>query len=364
MAEIRKQPGKATARAQVPWVTTPANPAPWGNTLRIDRRRAGRASPRLVSVVIPVFNEADSLPGLLVKLVAVLRGLDRPFEIIAVNDGSSDCSLPVLRRLAATMPELKVIDFRRNYGQTAAMMAGIDHAGGGIIVPIDADLQNDPEDIPALLGKIDEGYDVVSGWRTERKDAPWRRNLVSRLANRLISKISGVPLNDYGCTLKAYRAEVMRGLRLYGEMHRFIPIYASWMGARVTEIPVRHNPRRFGSSKYGLERVVKVVLDLIVVRFLDKYLSKPIYLFGGSGMLSLLGSFAAFWLMVCLKVFDRISMITTPLPLLTAMMFLVGIVSILMGLIAEMLVRTYFESQGRSAYLIRELIKFERRDAA
>lgn len=348
----------------MPWITTVSQPADPKGAVRTERRRASRASARLVSVVIPVFNEADSLPDLLVRLLAVLRRLGRPFEIIAVNDGSSDCSLSVLRRLASTTPELKVIDFRRNYGQTAAMMAGIDHAGGGIIVPIDADLQNDPEDIPALLDKIDQGFDVVSGWRQDRKDAPWQRNLVSRWANKLISMISGVRLNDYGCTLKAYRAEMMRGMRLYGEMHRFIPIYASWMGARVAEIPVRHNPRQFGRSKYGLERVIKVVLDLIVVRFLDKYLVKPIYVFGGFGIISISGSFCTFVLMLYLKIFEQTSMISTPLPLLTAMMFLVGIVSILMGLIAEMLVRTYFESQGRSAYLVRELIKFERRDAA
>jgi len=319
---------------------------------------------RLVSVVIPVFNEAESLPGLLVKLLAVMRRLGRPFEIIAVNDGSRDCSLQMLRRLSATTRELRIIDFRRNYGQTAALMAGIDHAAGDVIVPIDADLQNDPDDIPKLLAKIDEGYDVVSGWRKERKDSRWRRTLLSRCANRLISKISGVRLNDYGCTLKAYRADIVRGVRLYGEMHRFIPIYASWMGARVTEVPVRHDPRRHGESHYGLERILKVALDLIVVRFLDKYLVKPIYVFGGFGVLSLLASFASFALMLYFKFFAQTSMISTPLPLLTAMTFLVGIVSILMGLIAEMVVRTYFESQGRSPYLVRELIQFGTRDAA
>jgi glycosyltransferase involved in cell wall biosynthesis len=364
MADIRKPPNKMPAGDRTPWVTTASNPPRSAGAVRSERRRTSRAAARLVSVVIPVFNEAESLPDLIARLLDVLRRLGRPFEIIAVNDGSSDGSLAVLRHLASQTSELRVIDFRRNYGQTAAMMAGIDHAGGGIIVPIDADLQNDPEDIPALLDKIDQGYDVVSGWRKDRKDAAWRRNLVSRWANRLISQISGVHLNDYGCTLKAYRAEVMRGMRLYGEMHRFIPIYASWMGARVTEIPVRHNPRQFGSSKYGLERVIKVILDLIVVRFLDKYLAKPIYVFGGFGLTSVMISFVTFMLMLYFKIFEQISMISTPLPLLTAMTFLVGIVSILMGLIAEMLVRTYFESQGRSAYLVRELIQFERRDAA
>src|SRR5262249_33227836 len=196
--------------------------------------------------------------------------------------------------------ELKIIDFRRNYGQTAAIMAGIDHAGGKVIVPIDADLQNDPEDIPLLLQKIDEGYDVVSGWRKDRRDARLRRTWISRIANKLISYISGVQLHDYGCTLKAYRAEMMGGMRLYGEMHRFIPIYASWMGARVAEIPVRHHPRQFGQSKYGLERVFKVILDLIVVRFLDQFFVKPIYLFGSFGLCSLLMAIGAFFLMLYL----------------------------------------------------------------
>jgi glycosyltransferase involved in cell wall biosynthesis len=292
----------------------------------------------------------------------VLRDHGMPYEIIAVDDGSSDGSVEVLRCQAETTAALKIVNFRRNYGQTAAMMAGIDHASGGIIVPIDADLQNDPADIPALLEKLDEGYDVVSGWRTERKDARFRRTMVSRVANRMISCISGVRLHDYGCTLKAYRADVMQGVRLYGEMHRFIPIYASWMGARVTEIPVRHNARQFGQSKYGLSRIFKVILDLIVVRFLDKYFVKPIYLFGGFGIFSLAVGALAFLFMLYLRFFENISMIQTPLPLLTVMAFLVGCMSILMGLIAEMLVRTYFESQGRTAYSVRELIKFDLTD--
>lgn len=312
-----------------------------------------------LSVVIPVHNEAESLPYLIQKLLGVLRELGQSFEIIAINDGSQDQSLEVLRRIALLTPELKVISFRRNYGQTAALMAGIDHAAGAVIVPIDADLQNDPNDIPALLAKIDEGYDVVSGWRKDRKDAPIKRNLVSTLANSLISRLSGVPLKDYGCTLKAYRAEVVRGVRLYGEMHRFIPIYASWMGARMTEIPVHHEARRFGTSNYGLERVAKVVLDLIVVMFIDRYFVKPIYVFGGFGILSLAVSALSFFAMVALKLFWHVSMISTPLPLLTVMTFLIGMMSVLMGLIAEMLVRTYFESQGKAAYFIREQINIE-----
>jgi glycosyltransferase involved in cell wall biosynthesis len=223
---------------------------------------------------------------------------------------------------------------------------------------IDSDLQNDPEDIPKILAKLDEGYDVVSGWRKDRKDAPFRRNFVSQLANRLISGISGISLNDYGCTLKAYRKDVLMGMRLYGEMHRFIPIYASWMGAKITEIPVRHYPRKFGKSKYGLERVVKILLDLAVVKFLDRYFVKPIYVFGGFGIFSLaIGAFSAV-LMICLKFFKGVSMISTPLPLLSAMTTLVGVMSILMGLLAEIMVRTYFESQQRPAYAVRQLVNF------
>lgn len=323
------------------------------------RRRATEAfsAPEL-SVIIPVFNEEGNIAPLFAALSPVLRRLSLRYEIIAVNDGSSDGTLAALKALAAQTPELKIIDFRRNYGQTAALMAGIDHASGATIVSMDADLQNDPEDIPALLQKIQEGYDVASGWRVDRKDAALSRNFVSRVANRLISRVSGVRLNDYGCTLKAYRADVVRGIRLYGEMHRFIPIYASWMGGKVVEVPVRHHARHAGKSKYGLERVVKVILDLIVVKFLDAYFVKPIYIFGGFGVLSLLMSVIFLCSLIYLKVVRGLSMILTPLPLLTAMAFLVGILSVLMGLLAEMLVRTYFESQGRSAYLVRELVNF------
>ena len=340
-------------------LSTAVSPIP---TARLPHDARAAAIP-VISVVVPVYNEVASLPILLDRLQEALGALGTPYEIIAVNDGSSDGSMDVLRQKAAVIAELKVVDFRRNYGQTAAMMAGIDYAAGSIIVPIDADLQNDPADIPALLAKLDEGHDVVSGWRTERKDARFRRTLISQIANRVISWISGVRLHDYGCTLKAYRADVMQGVRLYGEMHRFIPIYASWMGARVTEIPVHHNARQFGQSKYGLNRIVKVILDLIVVRFLDKYFVKPIYIFGGFGIFSLAVSVLAFLFMLYLRLFEGIAMISTPLPLLTVMAFLVGNISILMGLIAEMLVRTYFESQGRTAYTVRELIKFDPSDA-
>jgi len=315
-----------------------------------------------LSVIIPLYNEEENIAPLCQKLLPVLRRCGRSFEIIAVNDGSSDGSEALLERIAATLPELKVVSFRRNYGQTAAMMAGFDYASGRIIVTLDADLQNDPEDIPTLLAKIDEGFDVASGWRVDRRDAAIRRNLLSRIANRIISRISGVRLNDYGCTLKAYRADVVHGTRLYGEMHRFIPIYASWMGAKVVEVPVHHHPRHAGASKYGLERVAKVVLDLMVVKFLEKYFVKPIYIFGGFGLLSLGLSGAFFLGLVYMKLVQGLSMILTPLPLLSAMTFLVGILSILMGLLAEMLSRTYFESQGRTAYVVKKRINFPAED--
>jgi dolichol-phosphate mannosyltransferase len=282
--------------------------------------------------------------------------LGRDYEIIMVNDGSRDGSLAELRRLAQQHPEVKVLDLKRNSGQTAALMCGIDHSTGDIIIPIDADLQNDPADIPNLLAKLNEGYDVVSGWRRDRKDAAIRRNFVSSVANRVISKISGVHLRDYGCSLKAYRRSVLEGVRLYGEMHRFVPIYASWMGARITEIPVSHYPRMHGKSSYGLERIVKVILDLIVVKFLDRHLVKPIYVFGGFGLMSIAIALLALIWALYLKLVDGLSLIQTPLPLLSAMAFLIGITAILLGLMSEILVRVYFEAQDKRPYYVRERI--------
>jgi dolichol-phosphate mannosyltransferase len=329
-------------------------------TIPLRPRQEALRDPIFLSVITPIYNEEKNIPILIDQLLEVLQTLQRSFEIIAINDGSRDGSLVELRKQAALHPELKVVDFRRNYGQTAAIMAGIDHADGEVIISIDADLQNDPRDIPNLLAKLDEGYDVVSGWRKDRQDDAVRRNFVSRVANRVISRISGVRLHDYGCTLKAYRADVVKNVRLYGEMHRFIPIYASWMGAKVVDMPVRHYPRRHGHSNYGLERIVKVILDLIVVKFLDRYMVKPIYVFGGFGILSLLFGAGSFLAMIVLKIVEDISMISTPLPLVTVMALMTGVSSILMGLLAEMLVRTYFESQQRTNYHIRERINFER----
>jgi glycosyltransferase involved in cell wall biosynthesis len=308
-----------------------------------------------LSVVIPVYNERESLPALFDRLLPVLDAVGCTYEVVAVDDGSVDGSAEQLRQAASRYPEVRVITFARNFGQTAALMAGFDHSRGEVVVTLDADLQNDPQDIPALVARLHEGFDVVSGWRVERKDAALSRRLPSWLANRIISRMSGVELKDYGCTLKAYRREVMDGVRLYGEMHRLIPIYASWMGARVVEMPVRHHARQHGASHYGWSRVYKVMLDLLVAKFFGVYLVKPIYVFGGVGLLSILLSFVVLTWALALKLFAATSLIQTPLPLLAAMLFLMGCGSVLMGLLAEIMMRTYFESQDRKPYRLRTL---------
>jgi len=305
-----------------------------------------------ISVTIPVYNEEANLRTLREQLVPVLESLQQPWEVVFVNDGSTDGSAAVLDTLAESDPRLKVIHFRRNAGQTAAMMAGFDHARGDIIVPMDADLQNDPRDIPLLLSRLEEGFDVCSGWRTDRQDNVLLRKLPSRIANWLISKVSGVRLHDYGCSLKAYRRDVIKGVRLYGEMHRFIPIYASWLGAKVTEVPVRHHPRIAGSSSYGLERIVKVLLDLVVVKFLDRYALKPIYVFGGFGILNFVVSLVAGLAALYLKFWEGISFIQTPLPLLVVMSAITGVMCVLLGLVAEMVTRGWHESRGKQTYII------------
>ncbi len=311
-----------------------------------------------VSVFLPVYNEEPNLRPLHQKLDQSLTALGRSAEIVYVDDGSTDGSLKVLREIAANDPRVRVVALRRNYGQTAAMAAGIDAAKGKVLIPMDADLQNDPADIIRLLDKLDEGYDVVSGWRKNRKDKMVTRKIPSMIANRVISIIGGVPLHDYGCSLKAYRRESLEDVKLYGEMHRFIPIYASWAGARVTEIPVDHHPRTMGKSKYGLSRTLKVVFDLMTIKFMASYQTKPIYVFGTFGMLafaiSLLGGLYA----VFLKLFHKADFVQTPLPILSIVMFAVGVQFLLMGLLAEMLVRTYHESQAKPIYAVRERLGF------
>jgi len=311
-----------------------------------------------LSVVIPVYNEEESLPHLHQAVCAALKDLPRSWEVIYVNDGSRDGSMAVLEKLAAEDAEhVCVVEFRRNFGQTTGIAAGIDHARGEVIVFLDADLQNDPADIPAMLAKLDEGYDVVSGWRKNREDNALTRNLPSHMANWLISNVSGVHLHDYGCTLKAYRREVITGFRLYGEMHRFIPVYANAVGAKILEMPVKHHARQFGKSKYGLERTLKVVLDLIAVQFLTRYSAKPIYLFGGGGIgmfgLGLVGML----FLAIRKLLVQIDILTSPIFTLSVLLAMVGFQTILLGLIAELLVRTYHESQQKPTYTVRRFFR-------
>ena len=314
----------------------------------------------MLSVVIPVYNEEENLVRLHDELLGVLDSLGDGYEIIYVDDGSIDSSGELLRELASKEAAIKVVTFRRNFGQTAAIMAGIEYASGDVIATMDADQQNDPADIPKLLDRLDEGYDLVAGWRTDRKDKRFSRVLTSRVANWLISRISGIDLHDYGCTLKVYRCETIKRVRLYGEMHRFIPIYVSWQGGRVAEMPVSHRPRLAGQSKYGLERVIKVMLDLIVVQFLGRYETKPIYVFGGFGLLSMALAVVAGLQAVYYKLMGLKDFVETPLPLIAVMAMITGVMSILMGLLAEILVRTYYEAQQKNPYDVRETLNIDR----
>lgn len=310
-----------------------------------------------LSLIVPVYNEEQNLPLLFDAIRAALEPLGRAWEVVFVDDGSRDGSAGALKSLFARDPlHVRVIEFRRNFGQTAAIAAGIDHARGGVIILLDADLQNDPADIPMMLAKLDEGYDLVSGWRRHRKDNVFTRNLPSQLANGLISSVTGVHLHDYGCTLKAYRRDALEGFKLYGEMHRFIPVFAHSVGARIAEVEVHHHARKFGKGKYGLERTLKVVLDLFTVKFLLDYSSKPIYLFGGAGLaLMFLGLADLLYLFV--RRFWGIPAATSPLLLVGVMFAMMGFQSILMGLIAELLVRTYHESQSKPTYRIRAVFE-------
>lgn len=310
-----------------------------------------------LSLIVPVYNEEENLPILMEAICLSLQPLNREWEVIFVDDGSTDRGLEVLKRLVENDPEhVRVLVFRRNFGQTAAIAAGIDHSRGSIIILLDADMQNDPADIPILLAKLDEGYDLVSGWRKDRKDNRLTRTIPSNMANGLISRVTGVHLHDYGCTLKAYRRDSLEGFRLYGEMHRFIPVFAHSIGARITELPVRHHPRKFGKAKYGLERTIKVVLDLFTVKFLLDYSHKPMRIFGGAGVLLMFGSGILLSYVFIRKVFEGISILGSPLFQLGVMFFILGFQSILMGLIAELLARTYHESQKKPTYTIRKIL--------
>jgi glycosyltransferase involved in cell wall biosynthesis len=316
-----------------------------------------------LSLVIPVYNEEENLPLVYAAIDQALTPLKNTWEIIFVDDGSRDRSFDVLKLLVEKDPEhVRVLGFRRNFGQTAAIAAGIDHACGEIIVLLDADMQNDPADIPMLLAKLDEGYDLVSGWRKNRKDNRFTRTIPSNLANGLISWTTGVHLHDYGCTLKAYRRDALEGFRLYGEMHRFIPVFAHAIGARITELPVHHHPRKFGKAKYGLERTVKVLLDLFTVKFLLSYSNKPIYLFGGAGAALMAIGMADLLYLFIRRTFWAVPVFTSPLLQVGVMFVIMGFQSILMGLIAELLARTYHESQQKPTYTIRKAINISERN--
>jgi glycosyltransferase involved in cell wall biosynthesis len=314
------------------------------------------AAPKL-SVVVLVFNEAESVAPLYKELMGVFDTLGMTCDVVYIDDGSRDGSTERLAQFAMRDPRVRVVSFRRNFGQTAAVQAGIDNARGEVLIFMDGDLQNDPHDIPRLLQKMGEGYDVVSGWRKNRQDDA-ARVLPSKIANWIIARVTGVPLNDFGCTLKAYHRDVIQDVKLYGEMHRFIPVYASWVGARIAEIPVNHRPRSFGSSKYSLSRTSRVLLDLMTVKLLGSYSTKPIYFFG----------FAAFGLWALAFVFAAIVIIqkllppypfahNNPLLLLAVFLAIVGVQFILMGLLAELSIRTYHESQGKTTYVVREIIE-------
>jgi len=310
-----------------------------------------------LSLFLPVLDEEDNLRPMHAKIAAALDALRKTAEVIYVDDGSTDKSLDILREIAAQDDRVRVISLRRNYGQTAAMSAGIDAAKGEILIPMDADLQNDPADIKRLLDKLDEGYDVVSGWRKNRQDKLISRKIPSQIANKIISWIGDVPLHDYGCSLKAYRREVIQDVKLYGEMHRFIPIYASWAGARVTEIPVDHHARTMGKSKYGISRTVKVVFDLITIKFMAEYHTKPLYVFGAFGMLAFFISMIAGVWAIVLKIGYGTSFILTPLPIITVVMLAISVQFFLMGLLAELLVRTYHESQQKPTYRVQTILE-------
>ena len=312
--------------------------------------------PLALSIVIPLYNEEESIPSLYTRLTAALDDYGRPFEAIIIDDGSSDRSFELLAEIARKDTRYKIIRLRRNFGQTAAFSAGFDAARGDVIITMDADLQNDPADIPLLMSKIEEGYDIVSGWRKDRQDRFLDRKLPSMIANRMISNVTDVRLHDYGCSLKAYRRDLLQHVRLYGEMHRFIPALAVQVGGTVTEVPVNHHARQYGSSKYGISRTVRVMLDLITVWFLGTYATRPIHVFGGLGLLStflgvLLGVYLTF-----VKLFMHENIGSRPLLMLAVLLVVVGVQLITMGLLGEMIIRTYYESQGKPIYYVRTVV--------
>lgn len=312
-----------------------------------------------LSVVLPVYNEEESLELQHRAVTEAVKKLKRTYEIIFVDDGSVDSSYEILKKISASDKNVKLVRFRRNFGQTAAMAAGIDHSKGEVIVFMDSDLQNEPEDIGKLLEKIEEGYDVVSGWRANRQDKLISRKIPSKIANWLIAKVTGVSLHDLGCSLKAYRGDVLRQVNLYGEMHRFIPVHASWIGARITEVPVGHHARQYGESKYGIRRTFKVILDLITVKFMGSYSTKPIYIFGGTGFIIFLIGLISGISVVAMKIVSGTDMSGNPLLILTVLLLIIGVLFIQMGIIAEIMIRIYHESQKMPPYRVRETINID-----
>ncbi len=317
-------------------------------------RKKSRAT--RLSVVLPVYNEEKNIRFQYEEIIKALGPLGVSYEVLFIDDGSTDASASILKDIARKDRSVRLVVFRRNFGQTAAMAAGIDFAGGEIIIFMDSDLQNDPADIGNLLSKIEEGYDVVSGWRTRRQDKLISRKIPSWIANKLISTVTGIDLHDLGCSLKAYRSEILKQVNLYGEMHRFIPVHASWIGARITEIPVSHNPRKFGESKYGIRRTFKVLLDLITVSFLGKYSTKPIYVFGGTGFLMFLLSLLSGTAVILMKIFLHESMSRNPLLLLTVLFIVLSVLFIQIGILAEILIRIYHEAVDKTPYRVKETV--------
>jgi len=309
-----------------------------------------------LSIVVPIYNEEESLPFLVSQLLEVLQPMEETFELVLVNDGSSDNSAEVIRKLSFEIPELVGVLLRKNYGQTAAMAAGFDISSGEIVVTLDGDLQNDPADIPLLVNKIRDGFDLVSGWRYRRKDADMSRKLPSKIANRLIEKVTGVRLNDYGCSLKAYRKEVLTDMRLYGELHRFLPVLANIEGARITEVKVNHRARQFGSSKYGIDRTFRVLMDLLTVWFMNRFLTRPMYVFGFGGILAMIGSFITSFYLLTIKLLGE-DIGNRPLLIFALLLAVTGVQLFGFGLLGELQIRTYHESQNRPIYRIRDTFR-------
>ena len=309
-----------------------------------------------LSIVIPIYNEEESLPFLVNQLLEILQPMEETFELVLVNDGSSDKSGEVIRKLSFDIPELVGVLLRKNYGQTAAMAAGFDISSGEIVVTLDGDLQNDPADIPLLVNKIRDGFDLVSGWRYRRKDDSISRKIPSKIANRLIGKVTGVRLNDYGCSLKAYRKEVLNDMRLYGELHRFLPVLANIEGARITEVKVNHRARQFGSSKYGIDRTFRVLMDLLTVWFMNRFLTRPMYVFGFGGILAIVGSFLTSLYLLIIKLLGE-DIGNRPLLQFSLLLAVTGVQLFGFGLLGELQIRTYHESQSRPIYRIRDTFR-------